>query len=917
MEALRRSPKTVLALLCLLALLLIVFAPAIFGGKSLLLSSWDAPSIVSSGALDQSARPQLRLARTPDPGAPAWQTEAWFSLIADQFWGEFNWPLWNPYNAYGTPLAASAQPQPFFPLATLLSLHLTAWTYNLFIVARLFVGAALMFFFARQFLRVSPSLFAAITFSLSGYFIVFLNMPHLSVEVLTPGVMLAFEVLARRRSWTAVAGVAAMIFLGMAAGMPEFLFMVLAFGSLYFLCRVLFAVEFRAHAVSVLVKFAAAVVLGFALSAFLLFPFLEFLRFGHDVHQPSNVGGAKAGLIYDGDVRSALLYLLPLALGPVLNSIFANFSGWTGLKAYWGIVPFFFAIVALWSLSPRWRTKAASSERFLVIFLIATLVLMMLKRFGSVLINWIGHLPLSDMILYPKYQEPLIAFCVAMLAGIGFASLIDRRITQRQILLTAGIVLTAILVLAVLYFPELATPGVKYVNVFFFGSIACGVFVVLAVSLLCWLSSRATTVRQVWLLRGVVVLLAGELSFNFLVPSFYLLNRLPPAAVTPYAGAPYIGFVQARNADRLRVFGRDNVLYPNWSAAFKLADVRNLDALNYVRYRTFIRSFLLPPGSENRANGDLADRFTGGDFPYAFDTDVEKRFLALSSIKYLITDSDYGLSSKVLDDILRQHEGEYIWGFGRDVFRVGDQAKSTLRGMFQHAPSAKVAFKTVVNAQEPVLEGVVAIKPVANEKSDGVGFRLELREGGTIEPLFMTFLDPGSIPADKAGHSVRVDLSRYAGREVELLFSTDPGPKGDNKGDWAGWAGLRFVPHNGEAPPDDFRKIYDEEVRIYEVPSVLPRAALYRTIELLPDDGVLARLKDVAFNPRERVIVSRESLRQRTRWGSRCSRRPEAIPCPLQRSRATNPNTCALSRTPQARPCSSSMTPTIRVGRPM
>src|SRR6266850_7345996 len=125
--------KAALASLCLLVLLLIAFAPAVFGGKTLLLASWDTASIMSSGAYDQGVRPPLRLARTPDPGAPAWQTEAWFSIIADQFWSEFNWPLWNPYNAYGTPLAASGQPQPFFPLATLLSLHLTAWTYNLFI----------------------------------------------------------------------------------------------------------------------------------------------------------------------------------------------------------------------------------------------------------------------------------------------------------------------------------------------------------------------------------------------------------------------------------------------------------------------------------------------------------------------------------------------------------------------------------------------------------------------------------------------------------------------------------------------------------------------------------------------------------------------------------------------------------------
>jgi hypothetical protein len=55
-------------------------------------------------------------------------------------------------------------------------------------------------------------------------------------------------------------------------------------------------------------------------------------------------------------------------------------------------------------------------------------------------------------------------------------------------------------------------------------------------------------------------------------------------------------------------------------------------------------------------------------------------------------------------------------------------------------------------------------------------------------------------------------------------------------------------------------KIYDNEVRIYEVPTVLPRASLYRAIELIPDGEVLARLKDPSYDPERKAIVSRESL---------------------------------------------------------
>ena len=154
----RAQRRDWLAAAAVLAFLLIIaFAPVVFGQRHLMLAAWDAPSITNSGAYDPVPRPPgIRVARTTDPGAPAWTIEPWFKLISEQYWGEFSLPLWNPYNAFGMPLAAAAQPQPFFPLTALLSLHVTTWTYSLFILARLLLGGLLAYFFARQFLASLP-----------------------------------------------------------------------------------------------------------------------------------------------------------------------------------------------------------------------------------------------------------------------------------------------------------------------------------------------------------------------------------------------------------------------------------------------------------------------------------------------------------------------------------------------------------------------------------------------------------------------------------------------------------------------------------------------------------------------------------------------------------------------------------------
>jgi hypothetical protein len=825
-----------------------------------MLSGWDVPSVTHAGAYDPVPRPigVTRIARTPDPGAPAWTIEPWFKLISHQYWDEFSLPLWNPYNAFGTPLAATAQAQPFFPLTVLLSLHVSPWTFSLFILARLLLGGMLAYAFARQFFASLPSLFSAITFMLSGYFINYLNMPHLSVEVLAPGLLLAFEMLARRVSWTAAAGVASMIFLISTGGMPESMFVIVSFGCAYFVCRVLFDAELRTRIGSLLVKFLTAVLLGFALSAFVLLPFAELIRISFDAHQPANVGGERSGLGHDGGYGLTIEYLLPLIFGPPLASVFRSMAGWTGLRGYWGIVPFYFAMAAGLLALSRSR-KLLRSEQFLIGFFSITLVLMVLKRFGSPLVNWIGALPISELVVYQKYQEPLLALCVAMLAGFGFSILVERRAGARLFMLAGVFVLAAILIVGGSYLSLVLSPNLKWAKLFYFVSMGLGVCLVIGVMMSIWFMHRISSAWHPWFARGFVGLLSLELFCTFMLPCFYLIGSLPPARADPYAGAPFIGLIRGLNTDHSRIFAREDIIYPNWSSAFGLADVRNLDAIYYDRYRRFMQNFLLER-NQYHFHGDLYDRFTGSEHAYEFDTEAERRFLALSSIKYLISQTEFGWPSRWLTEVVEQHSGEGLIGFGSDVFRFGSPVVKSARGLLEHPPLNRVRYKLVVDPAKPIFEATAALKREAIDISDGAGFRLEIKDGVAIEMLFEARLDPRNVPADQNGRPVRVDLSRYAGREIELLFSTDPGPKGDAAGDFAGWVNMRFVAQDEAPPVSRFAKIYFGEALVHEVVNILPRAALFRSIEVLPDDAVLARLKDPDFNPYERAIVSRESV---------------------------------------------------------
>ena len=418
----------------LIVLLSIIFFPVLWGNKTLLLAAWEVPSIMQEGAYYPGHPKPPRISRTLDPGGPAWQAEPWIEVISNEYWRSHQLPLWNPYAAYGTPLAAAMQPQPFYPLTLLLSLHPSPRAYDFFIVARLFVAGILMFLFARLFLSLTSSLFAAITFMLSGYFISFINMPHVSVEVLLPGLLLGLELLLRRNSWGAVVGIAGVIFVSVTGGMPESLFLMLSFGCVYFLFRLLSTREFNRQPFALFAKFVAAILLGFALSAFLLLPFAEFMNVAYDSHQAVNIGGAR-GLQYDGDPRAIITYLLPLIFGPVGNSIFNGFSGWSGLRGYWGVLPVLFAIVALICLFFPKRVDYRKPLRSLCVFFAVAATLMLLKHFGSPAVNFIGALPIANLVDFPKYQEPLLALCLAMLAGIGFSFFAERRASETFIYL--------------------------------------------------------------------------------------------------------------------------------------------------------------------------------------------------------------------------------------------------------------------------------------------------------------------------------------------------------------------------------------------------------------------------------------------------------------------------------------------------
>ena len=85
---------------------------------------------------------------------------------------------------------------------------------------------------------------------------------------------------------------------------------------------------------------------------------------------------------------------------------------------------------------------------------------------------------------------------------------------------------------------------------------------------------------------------------------------------------------------------------------------------------------------------------------------------------------------------------------------------------------------------------------VWEQEGDGVKFLVGVSDGRAFEQLFEQHLNPKANPGDRKWVPVRVDLSTYAGEEVEIIFNTYSSPPGhgdDQRNDRALWGNPEIV----------------------------------------------------------------------------------------------------------------------------
>jgi hypothetical protein len=238
------------------------------------------------------------------------------------------------------------------------------------------------------------------------------------------------------------------------------------------------------------------------------------------------------------------------------------------------------------------------------------------KYFGFFFINWIGRLPLFNIVIFTKYIQPELAFSIAVLAGMGIDALIQRRTTSRSALLSLfsllGFASLYLLIKPLDLFPQLSEDGIFHhvlVNTEIFLTFLLFAFIL----------------TQLWRIKHskLSLLLLAMLAIAELI---YYMPRDRALRYDAATEPPYVDFLRSDH-DKHRVFGVESILYPNASSYFDIDCITNLDAMYLPGYFSFLQSFLSP---------DSGERFIADAMPHL---DKIEPYLSLLNVKYILAEA--------------------------------------------------------------------------------------------------------------------------------------------------------------------------------------------------------------------------------------------------------------------------------------
>ncbi len=183
-----------LPLVLLAVLVIVVFYDIVFLGKTLQTSSFLWGTL--------GARPPFGFPETPDynvyildPLATAVGSEPIVEKLSSTI-RDFELPLWNADTAMGRPLLASHTPELTNPLRLPVAIWPSPEMWDAYLLARFWIAGAFTYGLARRMgMGRTGGLGAGAAYILSGYFMLYVNTPHVDYAMMVPVLLFSFELL--------------------------------------------------------------------------------------------------------------------------------------------------------------------------------------------------------------------------------------------------------------------------------------------------------------------------------------------------------------------------------------------------------------------------------------------------------------------------------------------------------------------------------------------------------------------------------------------------------------------------------------------------------------------------------------------------------------------------------------------------
>jgi len=595
----RRWQWELLGIVASMAMVLAAYYPVAFGGKT-----FDTSALVAgvNGNDPPTGVPPLHVVDPvrPDRGAGAWQMTPWATVTHRQY-AEGHWPLWNPYEGIGEPLAGNVQSAVFDPLLLPVDLHPTTRTWDLTILFAFMLGAAATYLFLRNLgICTLAAVGGAGVYTMSGFFAMNVGDPVVHLYAYLPMLFLTIDLVARSSKLRWVAAMGAAIAGGILAGMLESTFFVFAAAAPYAAYRTLKAPAGTRWTTAFRMGWAA--LFGLALASPLLVLVLQYLPLSFNSHNTSV--GARTG------AGAALLsWMIPFVNGyPTMPRLpgYQLDRGWLGAGV--------FAMGAVAAAAPR------AMRKFGGWFFLALGSLVLAKNHHIRFFQWIGHLPAFSQSDSIAFAPPVAALAFAVVAAIGIHAVATREIRWRRLVVAIAVLGGLVGFLLQANRPVLAVAHDAFARHNYSLAIGGGGAVLLAAFIVVLLRNRRVGVVAAWV---ATIAILGEL-FSLFPRTIYAPRY------DPYRPPPWLASVEQGRAQEpaARVFGFDQVLYPNTAGVFSLADVRTINGLFISRYATYLKNFVFP----------FVDRYTGDVLP-AGSVEANPMF-DLLGVRYVLARSE-------------------------------------------------------------------------------------------------------------------------------------------------------------------------------------------------------------------------------------------------------------------------------------